>query len=241
MKRIALFLFIHVFLFTYSNSSVAQTVDTLQIAQDLVKNAAYQKAETLLSTFNRHHQNPYSSQLQAQLLYWLGKKESSVALLKQSIELFPSDHFLKLDLGRILYESGNYAEAKTVLENLLTHDGMNPEANVMLAYLLVWKGDIHKAKLLAQKLKDTYPDNKEILALHGYINNDFSDELHLRFNQISDDQPIRSNQFGFAYKKKFSAILAPSIEIKQANFTGMANSTLWVKTNDQINVNFGKT
>jgi tetratricopeptide (TPR) repeat protein len=242
MKRITLFIiYVHIFLLIYSSSSFAQAIDSLQIAQKYARNGEYQKAETLLVTFNQYHQNPYSRQLHAQILYWLGKKESSVALLKKSIEIFPSNHFLKLDLGRILYESGNYAEAKIVLDTLLSYDSMNAEGNIMLVYLLVWKGDNHKAKLLIQKLKDTYPDNKEIAAIFGNIKNDFSDELLLRFNNVSDDQPILSNQFGFTYKKKYSALFAPSIEIMKSNFTGVATPTLWVKTNDQINVSFGKT
>ncbi len=133
--------------------------------------ALYGHSEMVLERFrNRVEKDPNDAMARygyALALARNGSARAAIPLLKQAIAQHPEDPFLKADLGRIYYLSGQYEEAIKTLnsEEILKSD--NPEAWLYLGRSQFTLERYDDSAATLEQLVMRYPDYKEGLFALG--------------------------------------------------------------------------
>ncbi len=200
-------------------SSYAQPLDEiLQKAKSFIDAEQFAKADILLATYGQRHPHPHITQLHAQVLYTQKRTAEAASKYAEGIELFPGAYYLHLHYGRMLFQTGNLHAAEQQLQQYLAIDTTSVEGNIMLAYLLVWKGNVNKSKKICHRLLQSYPNNNDILALQSYLDLQYSSFVKGGYQYLSDDQPVTATLYNIEAAMPRSASLHPHIAATFFNY-----------------------
>lgn len=82
----------------------------------------------------------------AETLYWVKDMRAARALYDSGLVLHPVDTALRLQYGRMLMETGDPTQAKSILGPLMTGSPPNPQALELLGTIAYWQGDFTLAR-----------------------------------------------------------------------------------------------
>ena len=183
-------------------------VDTVSLARNCAYQKDFETADRLLTEYNSNHTDFFGYTLHSQVLYWMQAFDRSVAMYEKSIQLFPQPSSLHLDYARVLYSLNNLKKARDLLDVYLQIDSTNAEANIMIAYMQLWHGQIESSKKTANKLLAIYPGNADATNILNTIKSWTTPYVKTGLQIMSDDQPAKGNSFyaeGGVYKSQFVA------------------------------------
>lgn len=201
---------------------VAQSVnskDTIETARKLAYGKKYVDAVSLLSAYETKHPAEINSvRLHVQILYWMKEYKAVSDVCETYLKNNPKQYCLKLDYGRILFESKKYDKAKAVISDYLKTDGGNVEAKNMLGTIAYWQGQPNTAILYFEDVLHQYPTNEWALRLIKEINQSTAPYVLLNSSYTNDTQPmsfINSSVESGWYR---SSLLFPKISLQQQHF-----------------------
>ena len=234
-----LILLCFIFFFCQLKAQIPKVIDTIELARSKAYNKNFTEADMLLSKYNLHHTDVNALRLHAQVLYWMKSVDRASQIYQKALTVFPDQHVIKLDFGRMLFESGKLQLAETQLTEYLLTDDKNIEANILLANINYWKGNIKNAKQQLAIVTNIYPNNERAVALLREINLATAPYVRLGAAFSSDDQPL--NKSGFEAEAGWfqSSIFSPTLLVNANHFTipdsiGRYNS-LWLQAGNKIN------
>lgn len=238
MKKF-LFLLCFIFFFCQLKSQITKGIDTIELARFIAYDKKFDEADRLLSQYSLHNTDVNALRLHAQVLYWMKAVDRASQVYEKALIAFPEQHAIKLDYGRMLFATGKFQLAETLLTQYLLTDNKNVEANILLANINYWKGNIKTAKQQLAIVTNIYPDNVRALALLREINLATAPYVRLGAAFASDDQPLNKSGFEAEAGWLHSWIFAPTLLINVNNFTipdsiGNYNS-LWLQAGNKIN------
>ena len=145
--------------------------------------------------------------LLAQLESVDGSTDKAIPLYQRAIELSPRDVRLEIALGALYERAGNWQQAESTYQKVLTIDAENPLASNNLAYLLLEHGGSPNVALtLAQTARrglPNLPNSADTLGWAYYNNGGFSVAAPLLEDAVKatpDNQAYRYH-LGLTYQK----------------------------------------
>jgi predicted Zn-dependent protease len=133
MKIIILF-FSTILIVNIAKSQNINPLDTIEYARSKAYEKDFIEADKLLTEYNRFHKDVNALRLHAQVLYWMKNFDRSIEVYERTISKFPNIAVVKLDYGRMSFELGKQKKAQALLNDFITTDSFNVEANIMLSY-----------------------------------------------------------------------------------------------------------
>lgn len=200
-------------------SAQAQVKDTLAYARELAYSNKFAEAEDILTHYNRNETDVYGLWLQAQNAYWMGDPPKAIALYRKAYQMAPDLADLKLDYARILFNTGNLKEAKSILEDYESFQPAHPETQVMLGYLDLWSGKPGRARARVEKVLQESGENDLVNPLLKDIRILTAPYVTTGFNAFTDDQPLEFNEYKVGAGKYFSGLFAPFINAGTREFS----------------------
>jgi len=213
-------------------------MDTVTLARNCAYQKEFQKADELLTAYNANHTDFYGLSLHALVLYWMQSFDRSTALYEKAINLFPQPSSLYLDYARVLYGLNKLSKASKLLDTYRQYDSANAEAQIMTAYMKLWNGRLAQAGSIAKDLLKKYPTNTEATDIVSKINNWTIPYVKAGTQIISDDQPLKGNEFyaeGGVYK---SWLFAPTAQASIYHYSAGDSSfhSMWLQLSNAIQV-----
>lgn len=190
--------------------------DSLNTARNLMDEQKLSQAISLLKSLENSYPNDeHLLRLQGQAIYWSKDFEATKKHFEKSIESYPQHSVLNLDYGRILFELGQFKEAKVYLNEYLKTDPDNPEANIMLGKIAYWQGRRPKNSLAHMfAVQRNYPSNQESLEFIQEIRKNTSPYLKVGTSSFRDSQPLEYLQTAVETGFYQSAYLQPSFQFQ---------------------------
>ncbi|MGZ4048644.1 MAG: tetratricopeptide repeat protein, partial [Bacteroidia bacterium] len=210
--------------------------DTIEYARSKAYKKDFVEADRLLTIYTNNNNSLDAMRLHAQVLYWMKKFDRSAFVFETMLKKFPDANVVKLDYGRLLFETNKLSHAELLLNNYLKSDPKNPEANILLAEINYWKGHIKTAKEKINVVLQQYPDNANALAVLQEINSSSAPYVSAGYDYASDDQPLQKATLNAKFGWYQSWLFSPLIEADAYNFTlneGSYNSS-WLQAGNKI-------
>lgn len=196
-----------------------KTMDTLQIAQNLVYGGQYTEGVLLLKAYEvGHPENSTAHIAHAIALFQLKQFEDAIILLKNYCKKYPKQNDALFQLGQLYYWTGNIAEADKSLKNYTQRDKNNAEAYLILGTLAYWQLDFDKSESylkISDKLNPQKPDARYLMMAINDIKAPWL-TTHLSISQ--DTQPINTAYLSVESGKYFSALLNPSVKFQGIHY-----------------------
>ncbi len=214
------------FLFAVINNLNAQhtaAIDTFEIARTKAFNKDFKEADRLLTLYTTSKPEIHSLRLHAQILYWMKNFARSAQVYETALAAFPDSNILKLDYGRLLFETKNLRKAQLLLTDYLVTDSMNAEANILLSHIDLWKGRLSTAKQRSLLMLTWYPGNKESIGILREINNQTTPYLNAHVQVLSDDQPMKAAATHIEMARYKSRYFYPSLSVTINRFSVTEN------------------
>lgn len=219
MERKLLSIFLLFPIFLLSVSFYGQTSEEiLAQAQKSAYAGNFAGADALLNAENNN--DPEILSFHAQVLYWMEDFERAEKVHKEIQRLYPGIDEAKLEYGRFLYNLGKINRAEILLKEYLQKAPDHAEANLMLAHIEIWNGNIGKAKERASKMAADYPDNSDFDALIEDLHQLTAPVVKASGTAYSDDQPLEYLGLGIQGSWYRSWLFSPKIK-----FTGQKFNT----------------
>jgi tetratricopeptide (TPR) repeat protein len=224
------------FITTLLNAQTSNPGDTIEFARSKAYEKNFTEADVLLTTYNLNHTDINALRLHAQILYWMQEIKRSSEVYEKALTSFPEMPVVKLDYGRMLFETGKLPHSQLLLEDYRLHDSSNAEVNILLSRLYYWSGHIKKAKARLQDVLKPYPDNPTALSILTEINNAAAPFIRMRGIYTSDDQPLESTGIELETGWYNSWLFNPKLLINYNHFTLFDSSfnSLWIQLGDKI-------
>ncbi len=165
--------------------------DTLALAKDLMSMGKMSDASSLLESWLQA--NPPDAGilwLHARNEFWRKKFGKSLQLYRQALALEPANLYMRLDYAETALQSGRYAQADSILNNLPKDDRGDPYAQSIRAKYHFWTGDFNQALTLARSSQKAAP-KPETEALVQSISGATRPWLHAGGTFMTDDQPLQ--------------------------------------------------
>ncbi len=226
-----------------AKSQNSSPVDTIEYARSKAFEKDYSVADKLLTEYNRFHKEVNALRLHAQVLYWMKQFNRSIEVYEKTLSNFPGISVVKLDYGRLLFELGKLKKAQALLNDFITNDSLNVEANIMLSYINMWSGQNKAAKDRANLILKQYPDNKDAISILNQINIYTTPYISAGTNFQSDDQPLTATGFAVETGVYRSWALSPTLQAQYNDFKipeGKYQS-LWIQAGNKISLGIGST
>jgi hypothetical protein len=136
----------------------------------------------------------------------------------------------------MLFELGKLKKAQALLNDFITSDSLNVEANIMLAYINMWAGYNKAAKDRADLVLKQYPDNKEAISILKQIHTYTAPYISAGTNFQSDDQPKTGTGFAFETGVYRSWVLSPTLQAQFNDFKVNDSSyqSSWIQAGNKI-------
>ncbi len=216
--------------------------DTLALARQHAFNKDFQKADHLLSQYQRGNPDQYTLQLHAQVLYWMKDFTRARETYRKAISRYPAYQDVVLDYARFLFQTGKWKEAEELLQDIVSKNKAHPEANINLAYIALWKGDIKEARIRTARLHKLYPGNASVQALRSSVN-DNSSFVKTGYTYASDDQPLQTNVYNLDAAFFSSPYFQPyvSAAINRYTLPSPPLGTIWVRAGNNVTLAHGAT
>src|SRR5688572_24102193 len=90
-----------------TNAQQTNIFDTIEIARTKAFQKDFREADRLLTLYTASHTEINSLRLHAQVLYWMKDFTRSAQVFETALAAFPKTNILKLDFGRLLFETNN--------------------------------------------------------------------------------------------------------------------------------------
>ncbi|MGI8581873.1 MAG: tetratricopeptide repeat protein, partial [Chitinophagaceae bacterium] len=132
MRKMLIFLCVGVSIFRL-NAQVSNPVDTIEYARSKAYEKNFAEADRLLTVYSLTHSDINALRLHAQVLYWMKNFNRSAEVFEKTLAVFPDVQVVKLDYGRMLFETGKLSHSQVLLEDYKLHDPGNAEVNILLA------------------------------------------------------------------------------------------------------------
>lgn len=258
ISKLALFvyLFFNIYLVNESKGQSQNFYDSLNFAKIQLNQGNINEALQLLDILEESHPGDENvMRVKGQALYWSKDFEKTKSYFKKSIQTYPSQAWIKLDFGRILYELNEFPESEELLKEFLTLEVDYPEAFQMLAEINYWTGGKPNAShAYLNKILAKYPDNEPADRLKREIQWNTAPRIGIQSVFYSDTQIMKYLGFQATAEFYHSALLQPgflaeyrtyengeSVQIAQASLksgfvksgtdlylrAGVANSSQW--------------
>ncbi len=180
-------------------------------ANQLIAHKDYDQAIQLLESHNEHFE---AIKLLASVHYWSGNIEQAEDTYLKAMVEHPSHAVLKLDYGRMLYETKQPEKAKSILSDFLTVEPGHVEANKYLAYIYYQEGSFQKSKKHFQKIVSQYPQDAEALQMLRALQEMNALQLGLGSRFQWDSQPLNILQPEVMASKRFTRLWYPELFVK---------------------------
>ncbi|TDH19743.1 tetratricopeptide repeat protein [Segetibacter sp. 3557_3] len=236
MRRRLLSLIILSAVLSNSNAQETNIYDTVEIARTKAFQKDFREADRLLTLYTASNTEIHSLRLHAQVLYWMKDFTRSAQVFETALAAFPKTNILKLDFGRLLFETNNLHKAQLFLQDYLSADSMNAEANILVSYIDLWKGRLSQAKDRSLRMLSWYPGNKESIGILQEISNQTTPYLNTHFQLLSDDQPINAFATHVEFARYSSRFFYPSLKftINRFDVSGNISGSSIVQAGNQF-------
>jgi len=111
----------------------------------------------------------YSHYIEGILLEKEGKITAAIEAYKKSLEYDPQSRFLRREIAKLYFRSGDLNSGLEILEKLVQENEKDSETNLILAQVYLVKGDRKKAISCYQNIISYEPENKEALLNLGNL------------------------------------------------------------------------
>ncbi|MEA3443778.1 MAG: tetratricopeptide repeat protein [Bacteroidota bacterium] len=214
--------------------AIAQENDTLTIVKELNAKEQYTKSITLLqSYYPRHKNDQYAGWLYAQTLHYSDNYAESQRIYKYSIQQFPGNNDIKLDLINKLVELGELSEA-IIQINLFLPDFTTDYkfvAHKTLAQVFYWKGDYDRSIAEIDRALAICSNDKPAIDLKNEISMARSNWINFDISHFTDDQPLTkfnpTISSGFYVSSRLS--LGLDVDHNMYTISDSSYSTTWIK------------
>ena len=170
----------------------AQLTDTLSVVKQLNEKGKYKKAETLLTSYYKHHPGNLNAQwIYAQTTYFARHFKKSIAAYEDAIAWHPENYTLRLDYAKKLTDIGEFDKAVLVFNLYLTYDSDASDAHEGLARIAYWETNYKTAMDEVNKVLKTQPNNPSMSDLRNEILMAKSPWLKIDLGGYQDDQPMQ--------------------------------------------------
>lgn len=236
MKNQLLTTILMVFIFFTGYAQDIAITDTIEYARSKAYQKDFAEADRLLSSYSKSNTDINALRLHAQVLYWMKEFDRSAMIYENALKAFPDVTVVKLDYGRMLWELNKLPKATLLLNDYLATDKQNAEANILLAYINYWKGDIKTAKDKLATVLLYYPHNETALAIWKEINEATAPFLKVGGNYASDDQPLKKAGFSAEAGWYKSWWFSPDVRFDsyQFNAEGSTYNSFWVQAGNKL-------
>ncbi len=202
----------------------AQVQDTLQFAREKAYENNFSEAQQILAVYNKNNNDVYGIWLQAQVAWWMGDTEGSLALYEKAVLLAPDLTELRFDQGQTLFRAGKIRLAEPLLKEILGEDPTHTPAKLHLAYIDYWNGKISRSRNTAKQVLNLEPENVMALKLLEEIETTTAPYILLNTSFASDDQPLESKKYSVSLGKYFSGLFSPILNAGTTDFTTPENT-----------------
>ncbi|HYJ37941.1 MAG TPA: hypothetical protein VEV87_04970, partial [Chitinophagaceae bacterium] len=192
--------------------TIAIAIDTIALAKSCAYQKDFENADLLLTKYNVDHVDIHALRLHAQVLYWMKAFGRSIEVYEKAIHIFPEPSALHVDYARVLFSLNKLPKAHRLLNAYRNHDSINVEAIIMTAYIELWNGKIGAAGKKAELVLKTYADNAEAKDIKSNISNWTVPYIKTGVEILSDDQPLKGNNFYAEAGVYRSWVFAPTIQ-----------------------------
>lgn len=217
-----------------------QKNDTLAIVKELNTKEQYSKSITLFqSYYPRHKNDQYAGWIYAQTLHYSGNYAESQRIYKITIQQFPGNNDIKLDLINKLVESGDLSAAIAQIGLFLPEFPTDYKfvAYKTLAQVFYWKGDYDQAIKEIERALVIYSNDQSAIDLKNEISLARSNWVSIDFSHFTDDQPLTklnpSISSGFYVNSRLS--LGVNADHTINSISDSSYSTTWLKGSAKLN------
>ena len=211
-----------------------QENDTLTIVKELNSKEQYSKSIILLQSYYSMHKNDqYAGWIYAQTLHYFGDYAESQRIYKITIQQFPGNNDIKLDLINKLVESGDLSAAIIQINQFLPDFPTDCKfvAYKTLAQIFYWKGDYDQSITEIDRALAIYSNDQPAIDLKKEIVTARSNWISIDLSHFSDDQPLTkinpSISSGFYVNSRLS--LGVDVDHTINSISDSSYSTSWLK------------
>jgi tetratricopeptide (TPR) repeat protein len=187
----------------------------LSKANELLAQGQYEQATKILKP---HIDNVHAVRLLAVSYYWNNKPKEARLIYQYAILKHPNSYVIKLEFGRMLYESKQFDEAQSTLTKVLTLHPENVEANKYLGFLNFYKGNYAASVMHFEAVLRSFPENTEALEMLEKIEGIRAIRLGIGNTVSSDNQPLNSLKSTLSLSKIKSNYWQPQFEFSNYLF-----------------------
>lgn len=214
------------------------------LAQDTEHSAEIAKARELISE-GRYDQAYYRLK-KLETLYksdletiWLlafvthveKKDKESDSYYERAILLAPDNNDLRLEYATMLFQTGKLDKAEDALKSLYSIKDQKFEILYYLAYIDFWNGRYSASKKKIEEIYTYFKNDTLVNELKREIERVTSPVISAGFYQISDNQPLKFENFSIGYKKSVSALINPEAELRYGLFDPSARIAVFFAGN----------
>lgn len=147
-------------------------------------------AEVLRTQLARQPNDGEAARLLAQTLYWLKDLGGAERVYNTALAQHPEDTTLRLQYGRMLAETKQYARAQATLGPLRQVAATRAEADTLLGTIAYWQGDFTTAKRMFTEALDTNPSQPDATRQLAQILSASAPWVRVSSSVRHDDQPL---------------------------------------------------
>lgn len=214
--------------------------DTLTIVKELNAKEQYAKSITLFQSYYPMHKNDqYAGWIYAQTLHYSGNYAESQRIYKITIQQFPGNNDIRLDMINKLIESGDLSEAIVLINQFLPDFPTDYKfvAHKTLAQVFYWKGDYDQAIREIERALAIYSNDQPAIDLKNEISIASSNWVSIDLSHFTDDQPLTqlnpSINSGFYVNSRLSLGVNADHTINSISDSSL--STTWLKGSAKFN------
>ena len=219
--KVTLFL-ICCFFMGMSSSAYGQAkkkVDTLKMANDLIKERKFSKVVAILTKYHKSHPKDFNTTfLLAQAELWCNNFRKSDANYKEALKLQPGNNDLKRSYIEFLLDLGKFDTASSLITKMEEDDKQSAPLALLKTKLFYWQGLYSDAT--AQMAKCLALDAKSAAAID--LNNEIAlaqaPKVALNSGYVSDNQPYKAVISSLRFDYTFHRLLSLYVNVDDYRF-----------------------
>lgn len=206
----------------------AQEIDNkaeIANAKELIKSGKLDQAYSLLKNLETSNRSDIETiWLLAFVSHAQDKNKESESYYEKAISIEPGNNDLKLEFATMLFQSGKIDKAEKTLQSLLSLKDQKFEILYYLAYIDFWKGNYSSSLKKIEEIHALYKNDTLVNVLAREIERVTSPLLSVGFYQVTDNQPLRSENVSLNLRKSVSALINPEVELRYSIYNPSARN-----------------
>lgn len=199
--------------------------DYLIEARSLIETKQFSQAFALLSGYISENQTDVEIiWLYAYSAHAVHKDDISEVNYEKALTILPDNNDLKMEFASMLFESGRLKKAESLLQSLYSLKDQKFEILYYLAYIDLWNGRYSSSREKISELRTVYIESPLIDELEAELKRIISPQITLNFSHLTDNQPLKADNFHLGFSRSFSAYFHPKAHFSYNSFLPVAST-----------------